>query len=191
MCIFFLKQKRTVLQLKMSGVGAQGFTHGDHATNQQSRANALEDKMQGLIQQPTLQLPNESEAGKMANFPAKLIPKDPYDNVYAVKANQLNKDTNMYGRTPQITMELTQRDIDYIENKRKVQNKINYEAWLTTAIDLGDPTQGKSSTSYRKRGVGGGLASKMKKIKKTTKQKKLTKKHLTTHSGSRKRQGRS
>lgn len=122
---------------------------GDIGTSQQARADSLDARMQSRIDQPAIQVGPSYDGKEYANFPAKLIPKDNYDNVYATKWEQLNDP--MYGEAnvPKLTMPITREDIDYVERKRKVQEKLKFDNWMAHVIDLSNPTEGKSSSSKR------------------------------------------
>lgn len=118
---------------------------------EQSKADRNEAIMQGYVTQPAIQLNpvgGQSVNGRGAqvppDFPAKLIPRDSYDAVYQEKMDQMHQTHNMYGKEPNVVMHMTDQDMDYIQRKRNVQNKLQFDKWMTTAIDLSDPTQGKS-----------------------------------------------
>src|SRR6185503_20084049 len=82
-------------------------------------------------------------------FPAKLIPRDGYDSTYQDKMDQLTRSSNMYNKEPQVVMHMGQEDFDYIKRKRHVQNKLAFDKWMTSAIDLSDPTQGKYKSKFK------------------------------------------
>jgi hypothetical protein len=125
---------------------------GSIATSQQARADGLESRMNSRLDQPAIQVgPNRDDRG-YANFPAKLIPKDPYDNTYATKYEQLNDPMYQgagHDGKPQLVMPITQEDIAFSERKRKIQEKLKFDNWMATVIDLSNPTEGTSSSSRR------------------------------------------
>lgn len=113
---------------------------GARGSNQMAKAEAFDAAMQSNIQQPGLVLNGDKPSNE---FPARFIPKDEYDNKFAVKAEQLNQATNVYGQKPQVNMTITDEDIAYAERKRKVSNYLVYRQWLKSTIDFTDPVQGK------------------------------------------------
>lgn len=125
------------------------------AQGEQAKADRQEATMQGMMNQPAIHLePHGRGIYKVPDFPAKLIPRDGYDEVYQDKMDQLTQATNMYNTKPQVVMNMGPEDFDYVRRKRHVQNKLAFDKWMTTAIDLSDPTQGKrksgSSSSKKK-----------------------------------------
>lgn len=133
---------------------SSGHAHpdsGGNAQDQQAKADRLEAAVQRSIQQPGLQLGEGQTFGrdgvqkraKTNDFPARLIPKDDYDKRFALKREQMTEATNMYGKNPIVTLPITEKDLEYIEDKRKVSNKIQYERWLHSCIDWTDPASGK------------------------------------------------
>lgn len=125
----------------MSGLHGK-LTAGAKGTNQSGKIAQFENEMQANIQQPGQRL--NPELDKVGNeFPARFVPKDEYDNKFAVKMEQLQQDTNMYGKNPQVHMTIDKEDIDYIERKRATSNYLVWRQWLKSTIDFSDPVQGK------------------------------------------------
>lgn len=111
------------------------------ATGRQAVSDKWSERLDKIDGAPPIQLtsdvPNE--------FPARLIPKDPRDRY--VEAKELayeieNEKVRDQGKS-QIVRTVTDADIDYAERKRNVLNRLQYDKWLTTAIDLKNPTDGK------------------------------------------------
>ncbi len=122
------------------------FTAGAKGTNQSGKIAQFENEMQANIQQPGQRL--NPELDKVGNeFPARFVPKDEYDNKFAVKMEQLDENTNMYGKNPQVHMSIDKEDIDYIERKRATSNYLVWRQWLKSTIDFSDPVQGKHKTN--------------------------------------------
>ena len=76
-------------------------------------------------------------------FPANLIPKDSYDDTYALKrrnaaVNPISGETNT-----QTIQRLTREDIEYQKRKAQVANNLRYQTWLINNINMADPKQGK------------------------------------------------
>lgn len=129
----------------MSGLHGK-LTAGAKGTNQSGKIAQFENEMQANIQQPGQRL--NPELDKVGNeFPARFVPKDEYDNKFAVKMEQLDKNTNMYGKNPQVHMSIDKEDIDYIERKRATSNYLVWRQWLKSTIDFSDPVQGKHKTN--------------------------------------------
>lgn len=131
------------------------FPAYSQATGQQAKADKHEAYMQSTIQQPPIQVTSEKErpdTGK-PDFPARLVPRDPYDATFQEKKEQVNGKTSIFsgdGTQHVINHTMTPQDYDYIQRKRNVQNRLAFEQWMVNAIDLTDPVQGKRSASKRK-----------------------------------------
>lgn len=124
-------------------------------------ADRLDSSIRRTLQQPGVRLgqigadgreiQDGSDASKRSNeFPARLVPKDDYDNRIAVKQDMIgggvgsggtdNKDA-IYGNPVQMVMPISERDIDWYEGKRKASNYLQFKEWLHSTIDMSDPVQ--------------------------------------------------
>ncbi len=91
--------------------------------------------------QPPIQIPHYSDDFEN-NFPANLVPRDPYDDVYFTKSR--NAQSNIYTGKPTTTVhKLTKEDIEYQKRKAAVTNNLRYQTWLLNAIDMKNPKSGK------------------------------------------------
>lgn len=132
----------------MAGIPSK-LNVGAKGADQQAKAEAFEGKLQGSIQQPGFRL-NKEAANEM---PARFIPKDGYDNQFALKMEQLHENTNMYGKKPEVHMEITDQDLAYVERKRKQSNYVRYREWLKKCINFNDPVQGNGKNKAAKKKI--------------------------------------
>lgn len=124
-------------------------------------ADRLDSSIRRTLQQPGVRLgqigadgreiQDGSDASKRSNeFPARLVPKDDYDNRIAVKQDMIgggvgsggtdNRDA-IYGNPVQMVMPISERDVDWYEGKRKASNYLQFKEWLHSTIDMSDPVQ--------------------------------------------------
>lgn len=134
----------------MSG---KGGVHPPKGTEQQAKAEAITNEINSMQTQPPITLDvqggADGTAGQITNqFPAMLVPRDPYDDTFAMK--QRNVERNPYGAETIFTQELTKEDLDYQKRKQEVVNNIRYKTWLTNCIDMSDPA---SVALAREKGV--------------------------------------
>ena len=128
---------------------------------QQARAAKLTRDVNSMQTQPPVQLPHKERAFSN-NFPANYIPRDSYDDAFAMKQRNTANNPFVGGETETV-MRITGDDVEYQKRKAQVANNLRYQAWLINNIDMTDPKQGTltSSRSARRQGVKG-------KIKKPT-----------------------
>lgn len=134
----------------MSG---KGGIHPPKGTEQQARAEAITNDINSMQTQPPMQLPTEQDGtNTLTNqFPANLVPRDPYDDTYALKKR--NVDNNPYGVGKDqtiFTQEITKEDLDYQKRKAQVVNNLRYKTWLMNCLDMADPA---SVALAREKGV--------------------------------------
>lgn len=134
----------------MSG---KGGVHPPKGIEQQAKAEAITNEINSMQTQPPITLDvqggADGTAGQISNqFPAMLVPRDPYDDTFAMK--QRNVERNPYGAETIFTQELTKEDLDYQKRKQEVVNNIRYKTWLTNCIDMSDPA---SVALAREKGV--------------------------------------
>lgn len=121
----------------MSG---KGGVHPPKGSEQQAKAAKITSEINSMQTQPPVQLPTENDDNYTNQFPANLVPKDSYDDTFAMK--QRNAAADPYtGRPVQFTQEITKEDLDYQKRKQEVVNNLRYKTWLTNAIDMSDPAQ--------------------------------------------------
>jgi hypothetical protein len=108
---------------------------------QQAKATAITKNINRHHTQPPFRLrPDVTN-----EFPAHLIPMDAYDDVAALKKriggeNPINGKKGQKG--VQYQARITKDDIDYLKRKQEVTNKLRYQKWLLSTIDMSDPVQG-------------------------------------------------
>lgn len=130
---------------------------GARGEHNAGKAAAFDQEIKRNLQQPGLQLqpPSVDKDGKTTaitnDFPARFVAKDGYDDTYALKSEQLARETNLYGVRPQVHMEITKEDLDYAERKRQASNYVAYKQWLMSAIDMSDPVRGKKGPKAQKK----------------------------------------
>lgn len=134
----------------MSG---KGGIHPPKGTEQQAKAESITNEINSMQTQPpiTLQVDggaNGNEGDITNQFPAMLVPRDPYDDTFALKHRNVRE--NPYGGRTMFTQELTKEDLDYQKRKAEVVNNIRYKTWLTNCIDMSDPA---SVALAREKGV--------------------------------------
>lgn len=125
--------------------------HPPQGREQQARAHNTTAAINSMQTQPAVQITeNDSGSGPISNeFPAQLVPRDEYDDVYAIK--QRNAARNPYTGAPtQFVQEITKEDLDYQKRKQEVVNQLRYKKWLADAIDMSDPN---AVSLARERGV--------------------------------------
>jgi len=121
----------------MSG---KGGVHPPKGSEQQAKAAKITSEINSMQTQPPVQLPTQNDDNYTNQFPANLIPKDSYDDTFAMK--QRNATADPYtGQPVQFTQEITKEDLDYQKRKQEVVNNLRYKTWLTNAIDMSDPAQ--------------------------------------------------
>lgn len=145
----------------MSG---KGGIHPPKGSEQQAKAEAITNEINSMQTQPPIQLPLQGGADgngpEISNqFPAMLVPRDPYDDTFAMK--QRNVETNPYGGKTMFTQELTKEDLDYQKRKQEVANNIRYKTWLMNCIDMSDPA---SVALAREKGVLGDYYDEREKL---------------------------
>lgn len=128
----------------------------------QAKASKITSDVNSMDTQPPVQLPHKEGDKFGNNFPANYIPKDPYDDKFAMK--QRNAARNPISREENTTTiaRITQEDVEYQKRKAQVANNLRYQTWLLNNIDMSDPKQGK----IRARGAKGSAPK--AKIKKPT-----------------------
>lgn len=135
----------------MSG---KGGVHPPKGTEQQARAESITNEINSMQTQPPIALDvqggPEGDKGQITNqFPAMLVPRDPYDDTFAMKAR--NAASNPYTGSPvQFHQEITKEDLDFQKRKQEVVNNVRYKTWLTNCIDMSDPA---SVALAREKGV--------------------------------------
>lgn len=135
----------------MSG---KGGIHPPKGTEQQARAESITNEINSMQTQPPISLDVKGGAdgngSAISNqFPAMLIPRDPYDDTFAMK--QRNAEHNPYTGTKTVfQQEITKEDLDYQKRKQEVINNVRYKTWLTNCIDMSDPA---SVALAREKGV--------------------------------------
>lgn len=117
----------------------KGGVHPPKGTEQQAKAAKITSEINAMDTQPPVTLQRQDP--QMTNeFPANLVPRDPYDDTYALK--QRNASSNPFtGKEVQFTQEITKEDLDYQKRKQEVVNNLRYKTWLTNCIDMTDPAQ--------------------------------------------------
>lgn len=113
---------------------------------QQARASAITKDINSMQTQPPITLQHHLDKNGTNftnNFPANYVPKDPYDNVHAMKMRNTAK--NPYGDGDEIptVMKITPDDIAYQKRKAAVTNNLRYQTWLINNIDMANPKAGK------------------------------------------------
>lgn len=108
----------------------------------QAKASKITKDVNSMQTQPPVQVDYQG-ANFTNQFPANLIPKDPYDDTFAMKqrnvaVNPISGDTNT-----QTVQRLTKDDVEYQKRKAQVANNLRYQTWLTNNINMADPKQGK------------------------------------------------
>lgn len=120
------------------------------ARGRQIVADNFQSKLENIQGAPPIQLGAEGKADgtrKVVEFPARLIPKDPRDSYILDKEDAYafeNQKANQSGNKQQIVRTVGPEDVDYLRRKRAVLNRLEYEDWMTKAIDMSDPLQGKN-----------------------------------------------
>lgn len=118
----------------------KGGIHPPKGSEQQAKAAKITGEINSMQTQPPVQLPTQNDDNYTNQFPANLIPKDPYDDTYDLKRRNAAADPYT-GRPVQFQQEITKEDIDYQKRKAEVVNNLRYKTWLTNAIDMSDPAQ--------------------------------------------------
>lgn len=119
----------------------KGAVHPPKGSEQQAKAAKITKEIDSMQTQPPVQLNHEQSGDKEFSnqFPANLVPRDPYDDVYAQKKRNVEK--NPYGGTTQFVQTLDKEDLAYQKRKQEVVNNLRYKTWLTNCIDMTDPAQ--------------------------------------------------
>lgn len=110
---------------------------------QQARASAITKDINSMQTQPPISLQHHSDKFTN-NFPANLVPKDPYDSTAAMKTR--NTQQNIYGSDNKgitTVVKLTPEDVAYQKRKAAVTNNLRYQTWLINNIDMANPKAGK------------------------------------------------
>lgn len=121
----------------------------------QERASKLENKMHKLQtkHRPPSKMGINGEYGSgfykdqnapSNEFPVKTTPIDPYDTKYQMKRELIG--SNKFGSTPLGHVNLEQADLDYLERKKQVAERVDYDRWLANRY----PSHHKKSANYRK-----------------------------------------
>lgn len=127
----------------------KGGVHPPSGSEVQSKASKITNDINSMTTQPPVQLDHQDPAEISNQFPAMLVPKDPYDDTYAMK--QRNAQNNPYTGTPtQFVQTIDKETIDYQKRKADVVNNLRYQTWLTNCVDLADPA---SVALAREKGV--------------------------------------
>lgn len=110
----------------------------------QAKAHKITNDVNSMQTQPPTQLTYPGQ--RFTNqFPANMIPKDSYDDTFAMKqrnaaVNPINGATNT-----QTVQRITQEDVEYQKRKAQVANNLRYQSWLVNNINMADPKQGKKA----------------------------------------------
>lgn len=120
---------------------------------QQARAAKVTKDVDSMQTQPPITLQHQEGNKFTNNFPYNAIPRDPYDDTYAMKAR--NTEVNPYtgagkgGKDgTETVMRITKEDVEYQKRKAQVANNLRYQTWLINNIDMTNPKQGKLTRSY-------------------------------------------
>lgn len=131
--------------------------HEPKASGRQVVADSFQNKLESIEGAPPIQL--RSRVGNRANiaeFPARLVPKDPRDQyivdkeeAYDVEQMKINVDRGqgVAANKQQIVRTVGPEDVDYLRRKRAVQNRLEFDQWMLDAIDMSDPVAGKHRTN--------------------------------------------
>ena len=127
--------------------------HEPRAAGRQVVADKFQSKIDSIQGAPPIQLPAAPGDGNrpVVEFPARLVPKDPrdayiVDKESAYKFEQEKVEANGGGQ--QIVRTVGPEDVDYLRRKRAVMNRLEFDKWMTKAIDMTDPVAGKLPNPY-------------------------------------------
>jgi hypothetical protein len=126
----------------MSGKG-MGSLAEPRAGDRQDKADRFQGRIDSLQGAPPIYLeqPGSNDGGKMAEFPARLIPKDARDSYVLDKEAAYEFEASKgHGN---VIRTVGPEDIDYLRRKRAVLNRLEFDKWMTEVIDHTDPVQGK------------------------------------------------
>jgi len=123
----------------------------------QARASSLASEIESHRTQPPVKISDDTTN----EFPAMLVPKDPYDSVWQQK--QQNIAQNPFGAQDkvQFVQEITPEDLAYQRRKADVLENIQFEKWLHSVIDMSNPAQ---VAMARENGVLDGYFEQRKKV---------------------------
>lgn len=127
--------------------------HEPKASGRQVVADNFQSKLESIEGAPPIQLRSRiANRANIAEFPARLVPKDDRDayivdkeeayRVEQAKVNQIQGDFK-----PQVVRTVGPEDVDYLRRKRAVQNRLEFDQWMLDAIDMSDPVAGKHRTN--------------------------------------------
>jgi hypothetical protein len=122
----------------MPGIKKRSFSPPD-GSEVQPRAAKITRQINKYQTQPPAKLLDADD--KVTNeFPAVLVPRDPYDDTFATKAR--NAQQNPYtGEPVQFIQELTAEDIAYQKRKQEDVNKLRYDSWFMSTLDMSNPVE--------------------------------------------------
>jgi len=166
----------------MSGGRGLDSVKEPRAGERQQIADNWDRKINKLRGAPPIQIGAEGDhvgdpnrSARLENeFPARLIPKDKRDEYILDKEDAYkfeNRKATAAGDQTVVTRSVGQEDVEYLRRKRANVNRLQYEHWLTQAIDLSDPTQGKKKKAKRPPNKKTALAKTRAKRAKTNKKK--------------------
>lgn len=112
---------------------------------QQQRATKLVKHINKRQTQPPIQikdpkLNDNDQPGN--NFPGTFIPRDKYDDKFDLK--QRISTSNPYnGERVNYATKFTGKDMEYMKRKQEIQDRLRFEEYMSSALDMSDPKKGK------------------------------------------------
>ena len=110
----------------------------------QAKAHKITKDVNSMQTQPPTQL-NYAGENFSNQFPANLIPKDPYDDTFAMKQRNVAVNPITGDRNTRTVQRITAEDVEYQKRKAQVANNLRYQTWLVNNINMADPKQGKKA----------------------------------------------
>lgn len=113
-------------------------------------AERLDEDIRKSLQQPPIQLGTSEDTGANENstrsneFPARLIPKRSHDNRIALQQEIVGGKGGtdaIYGKNVQMVMPISEKDVQWWDDKRKDQNYLAFKQWMHSTIDMSNPLE--------------------------------------------------
>lgn len=125
------------------------------ASGRQVVADSFQAKLENIEGAPPINLQSRvGNSAKIAEFPARLVPKDPRDQyivdkeeAYDFEQSRVNADRGQGNNRQMVVRTVGPEDVDYLRRKRAVQNRLEFDQWMLDAIDMSDPVAGKHRTN--------------------------------------------